>query len=45
MSIREKVSAGKSALLLLLAWATILVLAWVFVLNKLISGGWFYGAP
>lgn len=41
----ERVKAGKSALLFLTAWAVLLIASWVFVLEKLIEGGWFYGAP
>jgi len=35
----------RATLLLLVLWAALLVLAWIYVLLHLIRGGWFYGVP
>ncbi len=40
-----RVKAGKVTLALLIGWAVLLIASWTFILQKLIEGGWFYGAP
>gem|GEM_PF-1184773 len=41
----SKLPAPRATLVLLILWAALLVLAWVYVLSLLIGGGWFYGVP
>jgi pheromone shutdown protein TraB len=40
-----RLPAPRSTLVLLVLWAALLVLAWLYVLNVLIGNGWFYGVP
>lgn len=41
----SKMQPPRTTLLLLIVWAALLVLTWLYVLVKLIGGGWFYGVP
>jgi len=43
--VAQRLPAPRATLLLLILWAALLVAAWVYVLNVLIGGGWFYGVP